>query len=185
MVINYFFTFSYFLLFLLQFSLRLSVIFVSLPLISSYFFSFFAPFSLITLKDCSNTPIFYIYLQIRFFHLFIYNEKNIAKKKKFKTQLRLFKKCLWNKKNWITNQLLTTTKKTKKCHKKDSWEASKSFKRRKRKKASIWAQTTNMKNKRWLSIDVFTMFLVLLRSSICSGYKVSSGCKHFPNNTIF
>lgn len=83
MVVNYFFTFSYFLLFLLfllQFSLRLSVIFVSLPLISSYFFSFFAPFSLITLKDCSNTPIFYIYLQIRFFHLSIYNEKNIAKK---------------------------------------------------------------------------------------------------------
>ena len=172
MVINYFFTFSYFLLFflfLLQFSLRLSVIFVSLPLISSYFFSFFAPFSLITLKDCSNTPIFYIYLQIRFFHLFIYNEKNIAKKKKFKTQLRLFKKCLWNKKNWITNQLLTTTKKTKKCHKKDSWEVSRSFQRRKRKKDLQFVQATKFV----LAANIFqiTQFLNVIKDLHSCSYK--------------
>ena len=34
------------------------------------------------------------------------------------------------------------------------------------------------------SIKIFPKKKKKKRSSICSGYKVCSGCKHFPNNTI-
>ena len=52
--------------------------------------------------------------------------------------------------------------------------------------ANYYQKNKKMSQERLVrSIKIFPKKKKKKRSSICSGYKVCSGCKHFPNNTIF